>query len=342
MLSGGVHQAGAAVWYNAESDWCGTDTVSLDDVSTTLLRSQIDFDLLPTDALRHAAVTDGKLVVNQESYRALVIPWAAWLPETVRAIFQRLSDAGLKVIECRDPSTLPATLRERGCAEIVLSQAEPDLMYHHILRGEQDVWMFHNQNPLRAIDVWLAADSPRCLYDAWENRLTSPQVAEGSIRLKLPPSGSIFVLGGDNPGQPPAHDYADEPLELVELDWSVALREAKKAEFTPYRQHAGLGNLAQELPEFCGTIRYEASLRANRASTRMDLGAVGETAELWVDGGYCGARISPPYCFECAVRPGENRIVVEVVNNPAYRERDDFSRMLPLPPTGLVGPIGLR
>jgi hypothetical protein len=312
----------------------------LDDISATLVRGQVDFDIMPSDTLEGAEVTDGRLVVNQETYKALVVPWAAWLPERVKAILRRLSAAGLPVLECRDPGSLAAQLRALGCAELVLAHAEPDLLYHHIRRGGQDVWMFFNQNPLRAIDVWLPlASAGCCFYDAWENRLTRPQADEDRIRLMLPPSGAVFVLGKAAVADLPAHDYGDEPMETVDLAWSLSLREAGQTEFAPYRQGSGLGNLARDLPKFCGTIRYEATFSVSRAFATLDLGDVGETGELWVNGEYCGAKISPAYRFRCAIRPGENRLVVEVVNNPAYRERDDFSRLLPLPPTGLVGPV---
>ncbi|MBP3388262.1 MAG: hypothetical protein J6K98_00140, partial [Clostridia bacterium] len=57
----------------------------------------------------------------------------------------------------------------------------------------------------------------------------------------------------------------------------------------------------------------------------------------------CGNRLCAPYGFAIteALIAGDNRIVVEVVNNPAYRERDEFSRYLPYPPSGLLGPVRL-
>ena len=61
---------------------------------------------------------------------------------------------------------------------------------------------------------------------------------------------------------------------------------------------------------------------------------------MWINGQELGARISLPYAFEAkGLRAGENQLVIEVVNSPAYRERDYFSRFLPLPPSGLLGPI---
>lgn len=102
-----------------------------------------------------------------------------------------------------------------------------------------------------------------------------------------------------------------------------------------------LTNLAPLLPSFCGTIRYEGKINSSKKVTKIDLGTVGEVAQLWVNGSDCGTMIYNPYVFDVSQHwiVGENSIVIEVTNNPGYRERDYFSTYLPLPPTGLLGPI---
>ena len=90
-------------------------------------------------------------------------------------------------------------------------------------------------------------------------------------------------------------------------------------------------------------VRYETLLRLSKDETfgMIDLGRVGETAQLWVNDVYCGACVSAPFRFEVGGRLAEreNRIRVEVMNNLGYRERDSLSQYLPLPPTGLLGPV---
>lgn len=62
---------------------------------------------------------------------------------------------------------------------------------------------------------------------------------------------------------------------------------------------------------------------------------------LWVNDVYCGACVGSPFCFDARgiLQKGENKIRIEVANNPGYRGRDMFSQYLSLPPTGLLGPI---
>ena len=77
--------------------------------------------------------------------------------------------------------------------------------------------------------------------------------------------------------------------------------------------------------------------------TVLDLGRVGETAELWLNGQYVGERICPPYRFDLSrsLKKGENSIRVRVCGNPGHRMRDGLSAYFMSPPTGIQGPITL-
>ena len=71
----------------------------------------------------------------------------------------------------------------------------------------------------------------------------------------------------------------------------------------------------------------------------IDLGAVGETAELFVNGESAGCEICPPYRFEAELKKGANRLEIIAANNPAYKFRDKYSRFIALPPSGVLGPV---
>ena len=76
----------------------------------------------------------------------------------------------------------------------------------------------------------------------------------------------------------------------------------------------------------------------------LDLGEVGEVAQLWVNGQDAGFALSDPYVFDVTdlLKKEENSLKVEVINNQAYRLRDTFSAYLPLPRSGMLGPVVLR
>ena len=93
-------------------------------------------------------------------------------------------------------------------------------------------------------------------------------------------------------------------------------------------------------------MKYEFSVfvQENEAGVYLDLGRVGQNAELWVNGKYCGVRISQPYLFDItnAVNSGENAVTVVVSNTLAQKTRDYFSKFLQLSPSGLLGGVRLR
>ena len=99
--------------------------------------------------------------------------------------------------------------------------------------------------------------------------------------------------------------------------------------------------------ELRGRIMEElaARLAADPGSRRLrlDLGRVGETARVYVNGKLVGDRVTAPYSYDITdyVREGENELVVIVSNTLANRVKDHFSTYMQIPPSGLLGPVKL-
>jgi len=98
------------------------------------------------------------------------------------------------------------------------------------------------------------------------------------------------------------------------------------------------------LPRFSGTFRYEATVSWHDELPKqvfLDLGAVYETAEVFVNGRSAGVRISYPYRFDLSgmlVR-GDNTLAIEVTNTLVKEHRDMFSVVAQQEPSGLLGPV---
>ena len=98
------------------------------------------------------------------------------------------------------------------------------------------------------------------------------------------------------------------------------------------------------MPHFSGHIKYEASFSVDAvAGYKLDLGYVGEVAELFINGEYVGEKLIPPYVFDISefVTKGDNRLEVIVSNHNGWAVRDSFSKYLMFEPSGLLGPIRL-
>ena len=104
-----------------------------------------------------------------------------------------------------------------------------------------------------------------------------------------------------------------------------------------------IGNLAAEHPAFSGTVTYEFTVESEEMVSYIDLGTVGEVAEVTVNGISCGKLVSTPFRFRVkeAWQKGENKVQILVATNCGYVKKNFCSKSITLPPMGLVGPVKL-
>lgn len=367
VLTGGVHQADVAVYYNAEAEWAGGKTMLQQEVCQELTRHQIDYDLIPQDTIcGEIAVIDRRLAVNKETYGALVVPYSQYLPAKLLQAFAQLAEEGLLVLfvdDYPDAASEYHSVEEikKHCETVVLQELAtklsqsslqgiqmqnnfPAFRFFHTRRNDTHIFMLWNEDIFTEMDtdIIFPANGRAVFYDAWTNRMLAAQQNGCAVRVRLAPSEAIVLCFGAWEEAYPDFDYRDEPLHELTVKWKVSLRQAKEQAFTNYPLF-DLGNLSHDLPDFCGVIRYETvwTIEKPEDFCVLQLSGVGETAQLWVNDCDCGAVVGKPYRFAIAgkLKKGENQLRVEVMNNMAYRERDPFSTYLPLPPTGLTGPV---
>jgi hypothetical protein len=253
---------------------------------------------------------------------------------------------------------LPALLRTWGLIGVRTRTREPYLRRYEYRHDGLPVWMFFNEDPCQTIrtSVYLEGADRVVAYDPFANRLSAisgrPEDSGRRVELELSPDESVILLSGDVPEAPMATRWSDAertiPLSFSAWQVSTALSEAYPV-FTPWRTLESLGNLCQPglLPDFAGTIRYDTRFARNAPTGEnvlLDLGEVGEVAQVWLNGTALGTRICRPYIFDAAeaLRSGENTLRVEVTNTLVYAIKDDFSRYLSQDPSGLIGPVRLR
>lgn len=330
------------------------------------------------------AVHGGWLQVGEERFGAIIVPYSQYLPYGVLKRLAHLAQQGARVwfVEglCDRASEgqsidafnsafqvvpldeLVGCLRREGIFEIETQTPCPDLRFYHVHRGESDLYFFYNQSNARAVHTQLKLPNSGDFvwYDAFDNTLSAASAPQGRLTLGLAPGNAcVAVFSDEVPAELlhplPAWMTPAAPDDVVgvlsDARYVISLRPAGAVDFAPYQEEAALFNLAspQGDPRFCGDIRYEMTWQLPEqipAGRRLllDLGCVGETAQVFLNGVDCGVRIQAPYCFDIsrAVQVGENRLTVQVTNNRGYLERDMFSRFLPLAPVGLLGPVTLR
>lgn len=372
LLSDGIHRAQALVFYTAEGDWAG-DIQPPQQAVAPLAQAHIDYDIVPWDLLGADSLTirDGKLYIHQEVFHALVIPYCQYLPAEILRRFDEIArevpvifaDRFPRVSETNKPfapehaiclptKAIPGWFLARDFVDFRLEGC-PDLMHLHIHHPGTETYLLFNRSASEPVDA--EAQFPfrgsYTIYDPWHNTCIRRATDTGAIRLQLPPRGTLMLIFGS---ETESHPEAFVPGELDALPWQPIAPDTQfKLELRPGMESswqpavtltaAQLRNLAPEHPRFSGSLRYTAKIAAKTAAAYLDLGTVGELAQVTVNGTPCGRLVSPPFRFRVAEawHPGENTVEILIASNCGYAKRDVLTRMLALPPLGLVGPVNL-
>ncbi|MGN0994530.1 MAG: hypothetical protein ACI4PD_05350, partial [Butyricicoccus sp.] len=379
LTSDGAHVATAAILYHGESVWCDPDTMPFERVMKTLNENQIAADVVPADLLLSdaARVREGALKIGSERFRVLILPASEWIPEELAARLSVLREQGLQIVfvdhapvrlslgagrtcegvkqlgETVARGDLPDWLLTHGMYDVRLDRFCPELRTYHYRRGEIDCYLLFNESDRRTQTCCMTVRDMRepVRYDAYENcavRARFQHTAEGTVLpLGLEPYEATIILFGEDPSGLP--EETSERVTVCETlpphGWAVSAADSESyPHFMPVPSLDGPVNLnaPDRLPHFVGTLRYEYDLVCSSEGEKtLDLGEVGETAEVFLDGESRGVRMTPPYRFPLGeLACGRSyRLAVEVTNTPVYQIHDKFSVYQPIHASGLVGPV---
>ena len=241
------------------------------------------------------------------------------------------------------------TLRTRGFYEVGIDQCQRYLRHYHYKRGTAAYWMFFNEHPHDTLDITVALPNTgkAATYDARTNTLWAVDaqvVQDGTqVRLQLPAYDSMVLVFDESLPEVQQPIYA-KAMRHVEGAWHISTASAETyPAFLPVSGIQKLVNmsLAEHLPRFSGTFRYEIGFTAQGDESVLDLGVAYEVAEVFFNNTSAGVRIAPPYRFDIAglVKPGDNWLCVEVINTLVQQQHDYMSISMPHEPTGLLGPV---
>ena len=236
LLSGGRHLAQAAVVYHGEAEWAGEAMLTQKPVKM-LLQHQIDCDILPLDSLPELRPSGhpGWFRLNQETYGALIVPYAQRLP---RAALERLLelhgqgqavllvDAAPEAVSDADPDdddaallddvrqlpcvtlqALPGILARKNLAPVTL--AEPNTWLRVFAYRQQDALhlMVMNEHPAKRLDQDLRLDFDALAPDldpaGWDVVLCYDGMANRlhATDAAIQPDGTVRIALHLEPGQ---------------------------------------------------------------------------------------------------------------------------------------------
>lgn len=318
-----------------------------------LYEAQVPFLYASSDTLRDAASEGSALILGRAGVRidVVVVDPPGRLDATVQGRLEAFAAAGGTVISQWTPTSLPTLLQQRPAPRLRW-EGSPDLRVRLCRRAEVTLCLLVNEgeHEIRGTLAWPAVGRVAG-WDPMTGRdwpLSVELDAAGArvqVRLERRQGLVLASLSGTAVGAsvlracacPAAVAAPGDTVLEVSAAWEAADCEGK-----PLAVPAP-GDWAQAsgFERFTGTLvfRTELALTAEQAETArfLDLGQVGDIAEVRLNGVALGVRAWAPYVLPVgeALRSGANAIEVRVTNSAANAY---YGRQLP---SGLLGPVRL-
>lgn len=231
LLSGGKPLTDIGVLYHAEAEWLGR-TMYFHTVGERLMKSQMDYEVIPLEALKNAEYQEGVIIIGSLRLRCLLIPMADCYPEELKICINNCLKFHICVYQVN--GKLPNNSREgeiwsipenysgeylEGCVNIELDELADRLRqqgfcqmtislntqqeqlewlryYHYLTEDEHHIYMLFHEGKQGVIEGNLELPFMEQLirYDAFNNVLYNLEKSDdGHVNVKLNP-GEVWLL----------------------------------------------------------------------------------------------------------------------------------------------------
>ena len=309
--------------------------------SKQLYQNQIDFLYLDDQSVAEAKVGNAVLETGTQSFRAVVIEGNPTLSEPAKRILKLFAEAGGHVIDFQAGMDLPSRLDDCFERDLSVEPSHPDLRFIHYEKSGLDFYFLCNEGPSTIQGrVFLSLVGQIECWDPMTGlpRRVETHSKEGRIEIVLDlPRRESVVFAVDRETaffSNPNVSWKEEQLPL-NLEWKVHRSNGEPV------SGLALGDWAQKagLELFSGTLNYRTDLEipGGDGELELDLGQVGDIAEVFLNGKTQGVRMWSPYrvCIGNSLPPGRNELEVQVTNSMANAYEGAQC------PSGLLGPVQL-
>ncbi|KAB1441036.1 glycoside hydrolase [Candidatus Galacturonibacter soehngenii] len=337
LFSDGIHRAPIGLLYHGEAEWAG-EYMLMQKPAALLTRNQIDFDILPIEAILKSFVNELGVAIHKEVFQGLVIPYSQALPNDLLHKLLAIAKEGHKIyfidalperesmgeditpflFACEKETNikviplekLVTTIKEDGLFDISTTSYEPYLRYYQYEHNNETIVMFTNEHPYQTINtkVIVPFTKPCYQYDAFSNALHSnillQKEKEGrSISLSLEAYESkVFVFSEEEYNCKEHQDLTLVKEEILKGNVEVDLLKAKSYPqvYASEKIDRFGSRMKQSLDDFAGIMRYETLFELNEIPSALKLRIEGiyETAHVYINGMDGGSKICGPYCFD--------------------------------------------
>ena len=379
LTSSGRHIVPVAVLYHGEAEWADSSAMPFEIPLRKLYDRHIDCHVIPADAFvereYYQTRMGAPLVINEQTYHAIVVPETSALSESAVKGLKELADHGLPVYFV---NKLPSIVAETGEAlpemahtvvgldeladtvsklGLAVPEVSPDSYRMRILHidGDTPAFFIVNEDAEDYTGTVTLPVSGECyLYDPWDNvcRPANASAVPGGtqVELTVEPLKTVAVVFGSC--EAPLVDPVVCEGDAEELTrWNRCICPAiEYPNFGEVIQVNIPEDIAIDLPEFSGFAKYETVIHASGSeTTTLEISDAGEAVEVFVNGLSLGIQIARPFRYDLTdhLAEGENRLVIEVattLERQAYPAAEELIRQIhkaPVCKTGLTGNVRL-
>ncbi|HEU5013750.1 MAG TPA: glycosyl hydrolase [Roseiflexaceae bacterium] len=307
-----------------------------------LYQNQFDFIYIDHEALAQAKIEDGRLCIGAQHFQAVVCDPPGTPDSEILAAF---AAAGGLVLADWQPDTLIDALVAQIGRDVDWPDA-PDLRVLRYDKEQRHFYLFVNEGEhVIEDDITLASIGALECWDALDGT-TQPWPAMAvngrtHTHLRLERRQSL-ILAVDPRGQP-ASDLAlpshpGEVLFDISGPWQVYDDNGNPLDLACPGDWAHMPGWET----YAGRLRFETTFALTPEQAQqplfLDLGRVGDIAEVLLNGTPIGVRAWAPYVWAIGAhcRAGDNQLEVRVINSMANC-LEGLQR-----PSGLLGPVSIR
>lgn len=349
ILNGGRYVPVCALIYDAETRWSAEEFYPIEDAAKKLYDNQLDYDIISFDDLDKCG-----------EYPVIIVPYTSYISSEN---YDKLKKLGNRVICTGNCGMEDITFVHSDSLiefmgkyrEVFINSEHSKLIrYCHYIHDDAELYVISNEDITRALNASISLKGFNggnyIIYDAFENKTVRAYSESGRIDIMLHPYNAVVIALSDMSKADFIKNDTNKELEEHELKCTYEIEICSEENFPFFESYKTTDRTINitgkdELPRFSGNIKYKTVFDVDNLNCNiLDLGYVGETAEVILNGKNIGVRLFPPYEFDMSesLKKGKNTLEVIVTNSYGYKMRDGFSKWMMFEPSGLIGPVKIK
>ena len=334
ILADGKPAVDIAVYFDSRGFWAGGSETDIAGamhyaVADTLDKMNCEYEFVDDDALAKAQIKDGRLLVGEMSYSTIVLPTSKWMCEDAKAKLVEFKEKGGKVLTSDNISEAKPSCRISGrCA--------PFMRVAKRVNGDETLYFIVNEtrHPSQ-VKLQFEEKGDVVRADSESGDFIAVDCKEEGFTWTFPGYGSAIFIVGAKADRPVPSEYNGAIRKLTK-GWTVrplVSHSLGEDDFAITKRNdaavpTSLGDWRTLFGgHFSGKALYTCRFDSAKAEKMLlDLGKVGWTCSVKLNGKDLPAKFFGPFIWEIETQSGENVLEVTVANMLANAVSDSVKR----------------